>query len=146
MLGKLAKYLRILGFDTRYERTISEKELLFNARRDERIILTRKKSLEPKEGVLFINLDDPKEQLRFLFEKLNLKDKIRPFTRCLICNEKLEEIRKEEAKGKVPYFTFATQNRFSCCPSCQRVYWPGSHLEKMRDFLKETLATEYPAP
>lgn len=135
MLGKLAKFLRILGFDTRYERLISEQELILAARREGRIIITRKKRLVNEKDVIFLDTDSPKEQLKILNQRLNLKDRIKPFSRCLICNEEIEEIDKEEAKGKVPYFTFQTQENFSRCPSCQRIYWAGSHLKGMRKFL-----------
>ncbi len=130
MLGKLARYLRILRFDTRYEKIISEVELVLTARREDRIIITRKERLTKEKGVIFLNTDSPEEQLKILNQTLNLKDRIKPFSRCLICNEEIEEIDKEEAKGKVPYFTFRTQKNFSQSPTCQRIYWEGSHLKK----------------
>ncbi|MEO0098126.1 MAG: Mut7-C RNAse domain-containing protein [candidate division WOR-3 bacterium] len=136
MLGKLAKYLRVLGFDTRYENKIREEDLFLIARREGRKIITRKVKLKGMEDVIYLDIDSPKEQLRFLFEKLNLKEKMEPFSRCLVCNEELQKIKKEEAKGKVPYYTYQTQEKFSLCPSCQRIYWPGTHLRDMERLLK----------
>jgi uncharacterized protein with PIN domain len=135
MLGKLAKYLRLLGFDTRYQNRIAEDDLIATARRENRIILTRKVKWKGMESIIFINFDSPREQLRFLLGKLNLKGEMKPFSRCLVCNTELVAVSKEEVKGKVPYFILKTQERFSQCPTCQRIYWSGSHRERMEEFL-----------
>jgi len=135
MLGKLAKYLRILGFDTRYEKKISEQELLLIAQQETRVILTRTNRLRNKKEIIFLDTDEPKEQLKIVLKKLGLGNRIRPFSRCLVCNEELIKLDRDAVKDKVPYFTFRTQNLFAQCPVCQRIYWPGSHLANMKKFL-----------
>lgn len=139
MLGKLARYLRILGFDTRYENKIGEEDLFLIARREERTIITRKAKLKGLENVIFLSFNYPKEQLQFLFAKLNLKEGMKPFSRCLVCNGELLAIKKEEIRGKVPFYTYQTQEKFFYCPVCQRIYWPGSHLVGMKRLLKSII-------
>ncbi len=137
MLGKLAKYLRMLGFDTYYEKEVSSLKMEFIAHTENRIIITRNKKYQNKENCLFLTTDNPKEQLLIVLNKFALFDKIKLASRCLLCNEMVKKIDKKDVKGKVPYYVFQTKAEFSYCPICGRIYWPGTHYEKMREFLKE---------
>lgn len=143
MLGKLAKELRMLGYDTIYYRGQEAHQLIRLAREQNRTILTRNTKLIPKrpeDCMIRVSEDNPFFQLRELFQKgyisLN-EDNL--FSRCLLCNDPLDEIPHEEAKGKVPDFIFYQQKEFFRCPQCQRIYWQGSHLEKMQKKVEELL-------
>lgn len=137
MLGKLAKYLRMLGFDTKYEKGADKIRMEFIAKTENRIIITRNSYYKEKENCLFLETDNPQEQLIIVLGRFNLYEKIKLATRCLICNELVKRINKEEAKGKVPYYVYQTKDEFSYCPICQRIYWPGTHYENMKKFLEK---------
>ena len=143
MLGKLAKLLRTLGFDTLYSNRIDFKELLKIAREKGRIILTRNTLIKKKEGeyrFLFINDNDPKRQLQEVITNLSLEiEPNKTFTRCLLCNNKLKEIKREDAGGKVPDYIFESHRDFSFCGKCKRIFWKGTHHEHMLTVLKEYL-------
>jgi len=139
-LGRLARWLRILGFDVTYYDSNNLGTLIIEALREERIIVTRRKSKidELEKKTVVIAYDDVKGQLRQLIEKLNLQiDKGRMFTRCVICNQILVEAKKEEMKNRVPEYVFKTQKDFMACPSCQRVYWQGSHWGNINKILED---------
>ena len=135
MLGKLAKLLRIIGFDTLYSNNIHFKELLSVADKEERIILTRNtliKKQERADRFFFVHDNDPIRQLEEVINGLDLKiEHVRAFTRCLGCNHALVKIRKEEAEGRIPDYIFKTHVDFSFCRYCNKIYWRGTHYEKM---------------
>lgn len=141
MLGKLAKELRMLGYDTLYYRGEDKYHLIKLAREENRIILTRNGKLVPKrpeDRILRVKEDKPSLQLKELFQKniIFLKEETL-FSRCLLCNVPLDEISREEAEGKVPDFIFHQQKEFSRCPQCLRIYWSGSHLDHMQKKIEE---------
>jgi len=140
-LGKLAKGLRMLGYDTLYYRGEDRHQLIYLAREEDRIVLTRDKRLvlrRPKDRIITITEDNPSRQLGELVQKGSLSpdDEIL-FGRCLLCNEPMDEIPRQEAEGKVPDFIFLNQKAFFRCPKCGRIYWQGSHLNNMRKRVKE---------
>jgi len=135
MLGKLAKWLRILGYDALYSRTLSNDRFLALA--DEgRILLSRNTRLVGKmapDGLIFVEANDPKMQLQGLIRLLGLKpDPDKFFSRCTVCNGLLEPVEAEDVVGKVPEHIWTGHNRFSECKTCGRIYWPGSHLVRSR--------------
>ena len=136
MLGKLAKHLRMLGYDTIYYRGEDTQQLLQLAHQEGRVILTRNTKLVPKnpeDQMIRMVEDKPYDQLRELFQKgLISFDEESSFLRCLLCNALLDEIPGGDAEGKVPDFIFYQKKEFFRCPQCQRIYWQGSHLENMR--------------
>jgi len=141
MLGKLAKELRMLGYDAVYFRGQDFHELLQMARQQERVILTRNTRLTAKgvEGqIVLILKDDPLLQLKELLNQgvIGL-DEETPFSRCLLCNSLLGQIEREEAEGKVPDFVFYLHREFHQCPQCHQIYWPGSHQKRMEKRLKD---------
>lgn len=136
-LGRLAKWLRILGFDAEYYREDNISSLIIRALGDERIILTRNHHLPQSRGLQIVTLkaEKIKEQIAEVLEQLKIKpDNHAMFTRCILCNTELTGIEKEKVKDKVPEYVFKTQTHFITCPKCQRIYWQGTHwgnVEKM---------------
>jgi uncharacterized protein with PIN domain len=136
MLGKLAKELRMLGYDTLYYRGENSYPLIKLAREEGRVILTRNSKLiprRPEDRILRVMADKSALQLRELIQKkvISLNEE-NLFSRCLLCNVLLDEISRKEAEGKVPDFIFYQQKEFSRCPQCLRIYWQGSHQDHMQ--------------
>jgi len=130
MLGRLARWMRLLGFDVLYPDTSDDKELLNFA--DERIILTRDKDLGKKKNVLLIKSVNVNEQLNQVINELNLKIS-RPLSRCSVCNQILAEVEKSSVKALVPERIYNNHDTFWRCPDCNRIYWKGSHYDKIMD-------------
>ncbi len=142
MLGKLARWMRTLGYDVLYETGIDDTELLLKADEEGRVVLTRDTLLMKrrlaKGRAVFIESGDLSGQLRQVAEMFPIeKDKL--LTRCLRCNALLSSVEKEAVKEKVPSYVFSTQNEFSICPACNRVYWGATHRERMLEELKRML-------
>lgn len=137
-LGRLCKWLRILGYDCEYFTEDNLTSLTIKSLREDRIILTRNARLSERAGfkVLHVKSDLVKEQLKQVLEEFKLKiDRDEMFTRCTICNTLLEEIRKEEAEDKVPPFVYKTQEDFVRCSVCGRVYWQGTHWGNVTEYV-----------
>jgi uncharacterized protein with PIN domain len=133
MVGKLARWLRVLGLDVAYSNTFRDEEIVRIAEAENRIILTRDTGLVPQgmeNQSLFIESDHYKEQIQQVLRAFDLKD-FSIFSRCIECNTPLRHIDKEEAFDKVPPYIYLTQERFAACPSCNRVYWHGTHADQM---------------
>ncbi len=134
MLGKLARWMRTLGYDVAYEREIEDSELVARALRERRIILTRDRLLVKRRGArdnhIFIEGDRVEEQLRQVVDRFPCDEGLF-LTRCLRCNTPLEAVDKDDVKGRVPPYVFRTQERFSICPDCGRIYWSATHREHM---------------
>ena len=132
MLGTLAKWLRILGYDTAFCPQIDDSDLVRQSRAEERILLTRDTGLRERKGlhVLFIAGDALEEQLAQVLRAFDLRTD-KPFSRCPVCNTELEDVPKGDAWGQVPPFVFQTQDEFKLCPDCNRFYWRGSHWRNM---------------
>lgn len=138
MLGSLAKWLRILGYDTKYVKDVSDEKIIEIAEKEGRIVLTRDKLLARKSKGIYINERDVEEQLKKVIESLNLdieEEKI--LTRCTICNIKVTKIDKDKVKGKVPEYVWNNNEDFWICPSCKRIYWIGSHWNKMEEVIQK---------
>lgn len=147
MLGKLAKQLRMLGYDTLYYRGEDAYSLIRLARQEGRVILTRNTKLlprKPEDLILQMTEDNPLRQLNELIQKGNIEiDEEKLFSRCLLCNALLDSISRKEAEGKVPDFIFHQHKEFFRCPQCQRIYWPGSHQENMQKKIRELQISDY---
>jgi len=135
MLGKLARELRMLGYDTTYYAGEDAYRLTKFAREERRVILTRNTKLLPKtpeDHIVRITEDRAFLQIKELLQKgyISLNEDAL-FSRCLLCNVLLDDIPREEAEGKVPDFIFYQQSQFFQCPRCLRIYWQGSHQENM---------------
>ncbi|MFQ5442134.1 MAG: Mut7-C RNAse domain-containing protein [Thermodesulfobacteriota bacterium] len=138
MLGRLATWLRILGFDVAYERKIDDKELVERAQKEDRIILTRDTLLVKRRGArgrsFFVEGDRFEVQLRQVAERFAIDNKS-VLTRCVRCNTLLERVEKESVRDLVPPYVYKTQEEFSRCPRCARIYWAGTHRERMLEKL-----------
>jgi len=136
MLGKLAKWLRTLGFDAR-SMPLDDGARIDSLIAEGYIPVTQREKFRDIEGVIFIRGDNRFEQLKELISTLNLGiDELRPFSRCSLCNAELVRISGEAVFGAVPDYVFETVSDFRKCPECARVYWPGSHRKRMIDKLK----------
>jgi uncharacterized protein with PIN domain len=108
------------------------------------VLLTRSHKIQGKFDdlqVVMIEANDPREQVREILSRLHLQpaaDKI--FSRCIICNQELHPVPREEAVKKVPDFIYRSYDSFHACPRCRRLYWPGTHLERMRKEMEETIS------
>jgi len=140
MLGKLAKKLRFLGYDTFYKNEISEDAILQICKNSGRILLTRDKSLLEKAvknalKVCFLSSDSWRQQLSELARRLHLTYN-RKFTRCSLCNAVLEHASLAEVAKKVPIYVQQMTDEFYVCPVCGRIYWSGTHVEHILIELK----------
>lgn len=142
MLGKLSKWLKILGFDTLFFSKIGDDELLSIARREERILLTRDTGLIQNAKdieTLFLKSEDWPDQVRQVLQHFDLQDKIHPHSRCIECNEALKGLSKRDAKNLVSSFVFEHADSFALCPGCGKVFWRGSHFRDMEVHIEEIL-------
>jgi len=133
MLGRLAKWLRILGHDTAYFPNLEDQELVRLARAEDRVLLTRDTELTRRRGLrsLLVESDRLEEQLGQLLRDLSL-DMDSP-ARCARCNALLEAIDRAAAKGRVPPYVYRRHSEFTLCPACDKVYWRGTHWQRMRE-------------
>ncbi len=141
-LGKLARLLRMLGFDTLYRNDYEDPEIIAIALRDHRIILTRDLGILKQRAVThgyYIRSKKPLEQAREVIRRFDLADQVTPFARCMACNSLLVEIAKEAVISRVPAKTARYYDRFYTCPTCERVYWRGSHSERMKEKIARIL-------
>jgi uncharacterized protein with PIN domain len=138
MLGRLARWLRVLGLDVIYGRHLSGYGLIHAARQENRLILTRDRRLKQKQPpkYILVESDQYAEQLRQVIRECGLSVGAALFTRCLECNTVLQPRDRVSVESLVPPYVFATQERFSWCPKCSRVYWPATHHERMVKELK----------
>ena len=136
MLGRLAKWLRILGYDTAYLPRLDDNQLVRLARAEGRLLLTRDRGLARRRGLqcLLIESDYLEEQLRQILTELALTEE-NSFSRCPVCNTPLQRIEKTELEGRVPPHIFHTHKDFSLCPNCGKIYWPGTHWARMQEKL-----------
>ncbi len=145
MLGRLAKWLRLLGFDTVYDPSLRGSRLLQRAAREGRILLTRDTRLLQRRDVpqhLFIEADDFRSQLRQVVTAFGIDPRAASFQRCARCNSALEEAAAAAVRDRVPPYVLATQAQFFHCPACDRVYWAATHVERIRAELERLSTSE----
>ncbi len=142
MLGSLAKWLRILGFDTFYaNKEITDEELLNIAKIENRTIVSRDKELilrgkKQNINVIEIKNTDLDDQLNLVLNLIKIDEKL-VLSRCTLCNTILKTIEKSKVEGKVPRKVFDKQDNFWFCNRCNKFYWAGSHYDKITDKIKE---------
>jgi len=143
-LGTLARLLRTLGYDTSWRHPIDDSVLIEEAGEEGRILITRDTRLVKRRGLgrhLLIASNDPEEQLLEVIRGCGLRpDPDLWFTRCLVCNLPIEKISREAAAPCVPPFVLSTKQDFTRCPGCRRVYWEGTHSQRMRDRISAILS------
>ncbi|EIF51290.1 Mut7-C RNAse domain-containing protein [Sulfurovum sp. AR] len=140
-LGKLAKYLRLLGIDTLYFPHIEDDELLRIANDEDRTILTKDRSLSQrkKAPVFFLEEKETQAQLKTVIDHYKLKVQPSPFSRCIVCNTPLQIIEKEKVLDRLPEKVKKYFDYFEYCPSCDRIYWRGDHYRHMKAYLDQVL-------
>jgi uncharacterized protein with PIN domain len=146
-LGKLVKWLRLLGFDTRchcgpdFQRAAAESE-------PQRIVLTRTRmTARALSGrpLILVREDDPWEQVREVVSGLGLQPRdLHPFSRCLLCNRPTVPAERETVRGQVPDYVWQTASRFTVCSGCRKVYWPGTHTERALDRIRSLFGASGP--
>ncbi len=142
-LGRLAGYLRLLGFDTLHQPDYDDDTLVTISLGQSRTLLTRDRPLLMRaalENGLYVRSQDPREQLREIVERLGLRPSIAPFGRCMACNEPLVAANRDDVKDRLPASVRARHERFTLCPGCRRVYWPGTHYERLLAIIEEARA------
>jgi uncharacterized protein len=138
-LGRLARYLRLLGFDTVYRNNYTKQELARISEDEQRILLSRTTSLA-KHGTqhyLLVTSEEPKQQLKQVVQSFKLKDHFLPFSRCIACNGLLEAVPKESILPLLEKNTSDYYHEFLQCNSCKRIYWKGSHYERMLNTIQD---------
>jgi uncharacterized protein with PIN domain len=147
-LGKLAKWLRILGYDTVFYPGNADRDFLKRATKEGRVALTRKKNTKGRLSsgkLVIIQSDNVLDQLREIMDKLSfLPEPERMFSICSRCNSELIEVCKEEISGMVPDYIFASHTEFHVCPHCRGIFWPGTHIEKVQSYLKAHIQSHHP--
>jgi uncharacterized protein with PIN domain len=142
MLGRLAKWLRIAGFDVLYSNRFEDDELVDLSRSEGRILLSRDTRLLVRKAVehfIFLETEDIQSQIRQVFEATHTTNLAGILTRCLSCNDLLVETPRELAQRKVPPFVFKTQTQFKSCSRCGRIYWAGTHRQSVLRTLEKLL-------
>ena len=137
-VGKLARWLRLMGYDARFFDGGDDAELVAIAKAEGRVILSRDTRIMKRRLItggqvkaVLIDSDQPERQIHQVIDTLGLDSRFRPFTICLECNQPLVERAKDEVKDLVPPYVFKTQNYFRQCPACERLYWRGTHWQSM---------------
>ena len=143
-VGKLAKWLRMMGYDTLFFTGDDDWQMIITALNEGRVILTRDTQIMRRGVVtsgrlkaILIQGDEPRQQMQQVAETLDLDFHSRLFTICLECNQTLEERTRQQVKDRVPPYVFRTQNQYMECPSCHRIYWKGTHWQAMTKQLEK---------
>jgi uncharacterized protein with PIN domain len=141
MVGRLARRLRMLGYDAAYEPATEDRALLRRAAREGRVLLTRDTRIAAAPGgmILVLRANDTGGQLRETVRALGLGAPPGLLTRCIVCNESLRPAQAAEVEAKAPAFVRSGTGEFRACPRCGRVYWPGTHREAMLRRLADEL-------
>jgi uncharacterized protein with PIN domain len=142
MLGGLSKYLRMLGFDTEYYKSIDDEDIIKISKKENRVILTKDKrmieEMKPDNAYL-VKANHNIEQTQEVISRFNLAAEIKPFSRCLICNSILRQISKEEVKDLVDEITFECFDEFYICDRCKKVYWHSTHTDRMQIIIQKII-------
>jgi uncharacterized protein len=145
-LGKLARYLRMMGFDVLYKNDFDDDEIVSRSLIEKRAILTRDRGILNRSEVThgcWIRSTKVKEQVIEVLKRFDLQKQIYEFTRCIECNTMLESISKNEIINELPPKVSASQKSFSRCPSCKKIYWKGTHHQKMLSFIQSVKDIEF---
>jgi uncharacterized protein with PIN domain len=141
-LGKLARYLRLFGFDTLYYNDFNARGLIEVSCRQARVLLTRSSRLLKHQDItraILVRDADPGIQLKSIFQRLDLYAEARPFSRCLCCNGLIETIPNQKVAHRLPSRIRAGNQAFFSCSSCNRVYWKGTHFKQISRLIEEML-------
>ncbi|WP_066901635.1 Mut7-C RNAse domain-containing protein [Mycolicibacterium houstonense] len=148
-LGRLARLLRVLGFDVWWSNDADDQTLADVSLGEQRILLTRDRGLLKRRAIthgLFVHSQQPEEQTLEVLRRLDLRRQAKPFTRCVRCNGQLAVVPKEAVMDRLEPLTRRYYDEFSRCPDCGRIYWAGTHFEKLSDLVHDLLGQLRPAP
>ena len=147
-MGKLAKWLRMMGYDTLFFSGDNDSRMIAQAQKEDRVVLTKDTQIMRRRVVangqiktILIESDKPETQMQQVVTTLNLNPQFKPFSLCLECNQLLLEKSQHQVKDLVPPYVFQTQVQYMECPTCHRIYWRGTHwqamTEKLEKFVKD---------
>ena len=143
-VGKLAKWLRMMGYDALFFEGSSDSQMIAMAMAENRVILTRDTQIMRRRVVtngrlkaILIQSDEPEQQMRQVMDTLRLDCQFQPFSICLECNQPLVERSREQVRDQVPPYVFQTQSQYMECPACHRIYWRGTHWQAMTKTLEK---------
>ncbi len=148
-LGKLARWLRLAGFDSLYRNDYDDDQLIALSLAERRILLTRDLGILKHNALshgLFVRQSAPRAQLREIVDRLDLRGSMRPFSRCLHCNGLLQAVDKQAVLAELPPAVRVRHQQFQRCAGCQRLYWSGSHHSRLRRLLAELDGVPAPRP
>ena len=143
MLGRLAKWLRIAGFDVLYSNRYTDEELVSLSAKEDRILLSRDTRLLVRRSVrefIYLESDKIQEQIKQIFRATATTAIPALLTRCLTCNEPLSDIARESVRERVPPYVFQTQKSFKLCPRCRKIYWAGTHRQSVLRTLEKLIS------
>ena len=142
-VGKLAKWLRMMGYDTLFFNGDDDSHMIAIAQSGDRVILTKDTQIMARRVVtsgqikaILIQSDEPEAQMHQVVDELHLESQFDPFTICLECNQPLEERSKDQVQDLVPPYVFQTKDQYMQCPACHRIYWRGTHWQAMTEKLQ----------
>jgi len=139
-LGKLAKWLRLLGYDTITDRLPHSQPVCDTTRRGDRIWIIRTQTAFQTPDILSVTENDPIRQLETVITRLGIRRKsLKPFTRCIRCNQALEAIDKGRVRGRVPDYIWEMHAEFRTCSRCQKIFWRGSHVAKHKKIIDQLI-------
>jgi len=147
-LGRLSKWLRLLGYDTVYYRGEADRTFLRKAEKEGRVVLTKKRDLAGRSHpgrMLILREDRVGDQIGEVLSELSIQpDPAAMFRRCLLCNEGLEEVTPERVAGVIPDYVLRHGRDFRRCPRCGKVFWPGTHRARAIQFLRAHIPVHFP--
>ena len=144
-LGKLARRLRLLGFDCHYQRDATDDEMVAISTSQRRILLTRDLGLLKRKAIThgtFVRHTDPREQVKEIARRFQLAGSIAPYTRCVACNGLLEDVAKAEVEDRLPPMTRQLYHEFRRCADCHKAYWRGAHHRRLEAMVAEARDSE----
>ncbi len=147
-LGKLARILRLLGFDTVYARELDDASIADKAAREGRIVLTRDRALLKRSAVqhgYWVRSEVPEGQAREVVQRFDLRRTARPFSRCLACGGVLAPVDKEQVLPRLPPRVRAWRDTFLLCTGCAKLYWKGTHHGRLQATIAQILGASHPA-
>ncbi len=142
-LGKLARYLRMLGFDTLYQNKYNPSKIIKISKSEKRIIISKSRQLLKIKDITHgycLTESNPEKQLKKVLYRFDLYANINPFSRCIICNTKLKPVNKETVIDKIPEKVKELHQEFATCQNCKKIYWKGTHYENMIKFIDRLMS------
>jgi uncharacterized protein with PIN domain len=141
-LGKLAKYMHMLGFDTAYNNSFTDEEIIKISKREKRTILTKDRGILKRNEVThgyWVRNTNPEKQIAEVVERFDLRNSVSQFSRCLECNNLLTKVEKENIINRIPPKVLAQHEKYYICKACDQIFWAGSHYDKMQSLINKIL-------